>query len=192
MARIGMKYIACAPLASDGKTYEEGRVIARAINANVTLSYNDVILYADDMKVDSIAEFKEGKITLEGDYFSFENRELLLGHKSAKGMLGAGETLTYKMDDDGKFVGLGFYAAARVSGGTKYLAVWHKKVKFRETGETYETRGGGTSFQTPKLEGDILGDDNGEWKQEFLTDSEVKAKEWLNGKAQITGEGENG
>jgi phi13 family phage major tail protein len=126
------------------------------------------------MKVDTVSEFQDGKITLEGDNFSFESRALLLGHKYNEN----DETLTYNVSDDGSFVGIGFYSTTRVNGKSKYLAIWHTKVKFRETGESYETKGAGTSFQTPSLEGSILADNNGIWKEESLSETEEQAKEF--------------
>ena len=48
MAKIGLKYPVAAPLKADGKTYDTGFVIARAIKASVTANNNDVKLYADD------------------------------------------------------------------------------------------------------------------------------------------------
>jgi phi13 family phage major tail protein len=179
MARIGMKYIVCAPYKSVGGGYGNGSVIARAIKANVELNFNDVDLHSDDRKTDTISEFADGKITIEGDSFSFESRELLLGHKSD------GETLTYKIDDDGSFVGVGFYSTTRMDGKNKYLAIWHTKAKFKDTGESYETKGSGTNFQTPVLSGSILANDAGLWKEEALFDTEREAREWLDEKANI-------
>lgn len=46
MAKIGLKYPVAAPLKADGKTYDAGFVIAKAIKASVTANNNDVKLYA--------------------------------------------------------------------------------------------------------------------------------------------------
>jgi len=184
MARIGMKYIVCAPFTAKDMNYGAGKVIAKAIKADVEINYNDVPLYADDRKVDSMSEFQDGKITLEGDHFDFVTRELLLGHKRSDAT-GSGETLTYKTDDDGSFVGIGFYSTTRVNGVNKYLAIWHTKTKFREAGDSYGTKGAGGNFQTPELEGDILSNEDGVWKEEILVSTEKAAREWLNEKANI-------
>ena len=188
MAQIGLKYMVCAPLSEGGNGYDQGMVIARAIKADIKLTFNTVELWADDGKTDTIKEYKDGRITLEGDYLSFETRALLLGHEYKKGDNGQPDLLVSKIDDDGKYVGVGFYSTTRANGKSMYRAIWISKVKFSETGETLETKNGSTKYQTPSLEGEILQNDLSVWKEEALVAAPEKAVAWLNEKANIAGD----
>ena len=185
MAQIGLQYMVCAPLNEDGKTYGPGRVIAQAISVNISLNFNTADLWGDDRKIDLIREFNEGTITLGGDYISFENRELLLGSEHVKAENGQPERLISRIDDDGQFVGIGFFSTTRANASSKYRAIWLTKTKFSATGETLETKSGGTSFQTPSLEGSILANEDGIWKEEAFLKTPAEAKAWLQKMANI-------
>jgi hypothetical protein len=52
--------------------------------------------------------------------------------------------------------------------------------------ESLETKGdGGIKFQTPSIEGAVLTDVLGVWKEESLFETEEQAKKWLDDKADI-------
>ena len=70
MAKIGLKYPVAAPMKEDGKTYDTGFVIAKAIKASVTANNNDVKLYADDGIAESDKSFKDGTLSLNVDDLS--------------------------------------------------------------------------------------------------------------------------
>ena len=193
MANIGLKYMICAPLTetTNTSTYNAGQIIARAIKADLSIELAEANLSADDRVVESVKEFKGGKITLNCDDLSYETRALLLGHTIEDIMDGTtkiGQKLVAKADDDGAYVGVGFYATALRDGKRKYRAFWCKKVKFGTPSESLETRGDSLNFQTPTLEGNMMADIYGIWKEEGLFNDEMEAVGWLNKQTNIVEE----
>jgi hypothetical protein len=157
-----------------------------AIKADISVEINEAVLSADNRVVENIREFKSGKLTLNGDNLSYQTLALILGHKVSQ-LPDGGETLIAKGDDDGSFVGLGFFATSIKDGAKKYRAIWLHKIKFGIPSESLETKGdGGIKFSTPTVEGMVLTDVLGVWKTEGLFPTEAAAKAWLNEKAGIT------
>lgn len=189
MAQIGLKYLICAPITETAASvsYANGLVMSSAIKADISIEINEGTLYGDDRIIENIKEFKAGKVTLNGDHLSYEVLALLLGHKVESITQGNGTKLIAKGDDDGAFVGVGFYATTIKEGVRKYRAIWLHKVKFGIPNESLETKGDAINFQTPTIEGTVLTDILGIWKEEALFDTEAGAKEWLDIQADIGG-----
>jgi len=187
MAVIGLKYMICAPITESNSavSHKNGHVMSHAIGAEISINLSEANLSADDRIVESIKEFREGSLNLNGDHLAYKTLSLLLGHKIEKQPDGT-EMLIAKGDDDGQFVGVGFYATSIKSGVRRFRAIWLRKVKFGVPSESLETKGGtGINFQTPEISGTILTDILGIWKEEALFATEAEAREWLNGKADI-------
>ena len=110
MAQIGLKYLICAPIkeTNNDVSYSDGLVMSYAIKTDLSIEINDVKLYGDDRIIESIKEFKSGKLTLNGDHLEYEVLALILGHKVENVAPGNGKKMTAKGDDDGKAVGVGF------------------------------------------------------------------------------------
>lgn len=189
LAQIGLKYLICAPITETASTvtYTDGLVMSSAIKADISIEINEGTLYGDDRIIENIKEFKAGKVSLNGDHLSYEVLALLLGHHVESITPGGGTKLTAKGDDDGAFVGVGFYATTIKEGVRKYRAIWLHKVKFGIPNESLETKGDAINFQTPTIEGTVLTDILGVWKEEAIFDTEAKAKEWLDTLADIGG-----
>jgi phi13 family phage major tail protein len=183
MPQIGLKYFVAAPLNEGGTGYDAGMVISHAVNANLTINNSSTPFWADDRILYTVNEFTDGTLELNGDHFSYAARALLLGH-TLTGVSGS-EVMTANINDEGKTVGVGFTSATIVDGAKKYRALWIKRVKFAETGETFATKSGNITYQTPTIRGSIASDDEGIWYDETLTDTEAKAMAWLNDKAKI-------
>lgn len=191
MAQIGLQYLICAPIKETGTavSYSDGIVMSYAIKADISIELNEAKLSADNRIVENIKEFKAGKLVLNGDHLSYSTLALILGHKVTQ-LPDGGETLIAKGDDDGKFVGVGFYATSIKDGIKKYRAIWLHKIKFGIPNESLETKGdGGIKFQTPTIEGTVLTDVSGVWKEEGIFASEMEARTWLNEKAGIVDSG---
>ena len=186
MAQIGLQYLICAPITETTSTvaYAKGMVMSYAIKADISIETNEGTLYADNRIVENIKEFKSGKLSLGGDHLSYEVLSLILGHK-LETMTPSGQKLTAKGDDDGKYVGVGFYATTIKDSVRKYRAIWLHKIKFGVPNESLETKGDSVKFQTPTIEGTILTDILGVWKEEALFETEAAARQWLNGLADI-------
>jgi len=191
MPQIGLKYLICSKLTETDNTaaYSTGLIMSKAIKADLSVETNDAKLYADDRIVESIKEFKGGKLTLNGDHITYETLSLILGHTLETIGETTNKRLVAKGDDDGSFVGVGFYATTINDGVRRYRAIWFTKVKFGIPGESLETKGDAINFKTPTVEGTILTDVTGVWKTEATFDTEAEAKAWLDGLAGITAGG---
>jgi len=178
----------CAPITETNTSvsHADGMVMSHAIKADVSIELNEAKLSADDRIVENIKEFKTGKLSLNGDHLEYKVLGLILGHKVEK-LPDGGETLIAKGDDDGKYVGIGFYATSIKNSVKKFRAIWFQKIKFGIPNESLETKGDdGIKFQTPTIEGTVLTDIFGVWKQEGYFETEAKAVAWLNTKAGIS------
>lgn len=193
MAQIGLQYLICAPITESGTTvtHTKGLVMSYAIKADISIELNEAKLSADNRIVENIKEFKSGKLVLNGDHLTYSTLSLILGHKVEQ-LQNGGETLIAKGDDDGAFVGVGFYATSIKNGVKRYRAIWLHKIKFGIPNESLETKGdGGIKFQTPTVEGTVLTDVLGVWKEEAIFNTETEARQWLNGKADIQEQAED-
>lgn len=188
MAQIGLQYLICAPITETptSVTYANGMVMSYAIKVDISIETNEGTLYADNRIVEDIKEFKSGKLTIGGDDLSYEVLSLILGHQ-LETITPNGQKLTAKGDDDGAYVGVGFYATTIKNSVRKYRAIWLHKIKFGVPNESLETKGDSIKFQTPTVEGTILTDILGVWKEEAIFDTEADAKAWLDGLAGIGG-----
>jgi len=188
MAQVGLKYLVCAPITETENEveYDGGLVMSRAIKVDMSIEINEAKLYSDDRVTENIREFKSGKVTLNGDHLEYEVLSLILGHK-VETLQGGGKKLTAHADDEGEYVGIGFYSTTLKSGVKKYRSVWLRKVKFGIPNESLETKGDNINFQTPSIEGAILTDILGNWKEEATFNTENEAKAWLDNIADIGG-----
>jgi len=192
MAKIGLKYIVCAEIEETGKgkaakvEYKAGLVMGHAIKVDLKVDINDAKLYGDDMVVESLKEFKGGTLSVNPDDLNYKVTSLILGHKKEEIIEPEPvEKLTAKGDDDGKPVGVGFYSTVVRKGTKKYRAIWLRKIKFGIPGESLETKGENINFQTPTIEGNVMQDITGIWKEEAIFEKEESAVSWLNANANI-------
>jgi len=188
MAQIGLEYLICAPLTETQSTveYQNGMVMSYAIKADISIEINEGTLYGDNRIIENVKEFKSGKVSLNGDHLSYEVLSLILGH-TLETLTPSGQKLTAKGDDDGAYVGIGFYATTLKDNVRKYRSIWLRKAKFGIPNESLETKGDSINFQTPTIEGTILTDILGIWKEETTFETEAQAKSWLDEQAKIGG-----
>lgn len=172
MAKIGLKY----PVY---KTESTAGVIGKAIQADISITVNDVKLYADDAVAESDKSFQNGTITLGIDDLSDTVQTAFLGHAVSDG------EITAKGTDNNPYVGIGFYGTKRVNNVNKFRAIWLPKVQFAEPNDSNSTKGESVVFNTPTLEGTIMLDANGNWKQEKTFDTEAEAVAYLQAKSGV-------
>ena len=182
MAMIGLKYPVVGKYAESGGTvsHTDGMVLAKAIQASISINQYSVTLYADDGLAESEKGFQDGTVDLNVDDLSQE---------AAKFIFGATETtkaLLFKGDDDVPDVGLGFYAPRKKGGVRSYRAIFFPRVKFGYPNETLDTKGEQVTFGTPTIQGTIQLAETGEWKREITVADEAKAVTWLKTQAGIT------
>ena len=178
MAKIGLQYLVYK---GAGETPSSG-VLAAAIQADVSITTNEVKLYANDSVVESDKSFREGAITLGVDDLNDTIQKELLGHtiNEQTGEIVAGGT------DNNPFVGIGFISINKKNNAQKFRAIWLPKVQFAEPNDTNQTKGENTAFSTPTMTGTIMLDDSGNWKYENSFATLDEAKNYLNEKAGIT------
>lgn len=192
MAQIGLEYLVCAPIkeTDTAVSYDKGLVMSHAIKADISVEIIEAKLYADNRIVESIKEFKSGKVKLNGDNLSYEVQALILGHKIDK--TGESEKLIASSGDVGKDVGVGFFATVVRNKVKFYRAIWLAKVLFGIPNEALETKGENIAFKTPEIEGTVMTDIKSVWKEEQMFTTGEQAKAWLNTKANIEEEEDNG
>lgn len=174
MAKIGLRYPVYKSATNKG-------VIAKAIQADIAITTNDVKIHADDVIAESDKSFQSGTLTLGVDDLPDEIYAEFMGHTIDE----ATKEITANGDDNSIFVGVGFYGVKMVRGVRKYRAIWLTKLQFAEPADNNATKGETTVFTTPVLVGTIMLDDNGDWKKENTFDTEEEAVTYLNGKAGI-------
>ena len=191
MAMIGLKYPVVGKYAESGGTvsHTDGMVLAKAIQANMSINLFSATLYADDGLSESDKGFQDGTIGLNIDDLSQDAAKFIFGAtEAAGGVTGDDMTkmLVYKGDDDVPDVGVGFYAPRKKSGVRSYRAIFFPRVKFGYPNETLDTKGEQVTFGTPTIQGTIQLDATGEWKREITVADEAKAVAWLKTQAGIT------
>lgn len=172
MAKIGLKY----PVY---KTSDGAGVIGKAIQADISITVNDVKLHADDGIAESDKSFQQGTITLGIDDLSDAVQIAFLGHTVNDG------EITANGNDSSPYVSIGFYGVKQVNNVKKYRAIWLTKVQFAEPNDTNATKGENVVFNTPTLEGTIMLDDNGDWKKEKTFNTEAEAIAYLQAKSGV-------
>lgn len=172
MAKVGLKYLVYKTATAQG-------VIGKAVQADIVITSNDAKLYADDALAETDKSFKSGKITLGIDDLPDTTQSDLLGHQIIDGEITAGAS------DTAPYAGIGFYAVKRVGGASKYRAVFLRKVQFAEPADTNETKGDTVVFSTPVMEGEIMLDDDGKWKDEKTFNTEAEAIAYLQAKSGV-------
>lgn len=191
MALIGLKYPVVGKYNESGGTvsHTDGMVLAKAIQANMSINIFSATLYADDGLSESDKGFQEGTIGLNIDDLSQDGAKFIFGASEAAGGVTGDDTtkmLVYKGDDDVPDVGVGFYAPRKKSGVRSYRAIFFTRVKFGYPNETLDTKGEQITYGTPTIQGAIQLDATGVWKREITVADEAKAVAWLKTQAGIT------
>ena len=172
MAKIGLKY----PVY---KTESGAGVISKAIQADISITVNDIKLYADDGIAEAINLSKTALLTLGIDELSDEVQALCL----VMSLTAANLPLKAPMQ---AYVGIGFYGVKMVGGVRKYRAIWLPRVQFAEPADNNATKGETLAFATPSLEGTIITRrDGGVWKMEKTFDTESGAIAYLQDKSGV-------
>ena len=202
MARIGLNYLVAAqvptpPAYGSLPTYDDGFIVGRAIEADVSLTMNDNKLFANNREVNNDKTFQSGTITLGVDEFG-DGTEL--SQAQVEALITGGKLV----EEDGEnyvdlgeapkqnTVGLGYIVpGVYPDTGTKYYeAVWYYQVTFGGVGdEQVQTKGESISWNTPTVTGNVKPvagynpEKNLRRKSRFETEGEAVV--WLNTQANI-------
>lgn len=171
MAKLGLKY----PVYKGATSGQ----IADAIQADITIELNNAKLPASDAIKEYDNSFKSGKITLGIDDITDTVQAEILGHTVVDGEITASAT------DTAPYVGIGFYTKKVLNKVSSYRATWIPQVMFNEPNDSNKTKGESVEFTTYTLEGIIIADSTGVWKNEKVFATEADAIAYLNTKAGI-------
>ena len=151
MATIGLDkpyYAIITEDANGQETYGTPKVMAKAIQADLTVNNATASLYANDGVDESVDEFTSGTLSLGlNDLASTVAAELLGARVDTNGVL------VNSTNDIAPYVAVGF--RARKANG-KYRYFWLYRVKFGVPATNLATKGESITFQTPTIEGTVM------------------------------------
>jgi phi13 family phage major tail protein len=151
MATVGLDKLYYARITEDGsgnETYGTPKVLARAMQADLSVELAEATLYADDAAVEVVKAFKQGKITLGVDDLAAGAAEDLTGAR-----IDENGVLVSTAEDNSVPVAIGF-RARKASG--KYRYFWLYRVVFAVPSASLQTKGDSITFSTPSIEGTVL------------------------------------
>lgn len=181
MAYIGLAKPTIATLkeTNGSESYTGAFECGKAIQIDVSPQYAEGSLFADNVKAEYDKEFKYADVTLGTSTLPLTAHSIMFGHTVSEDTKG----VTYKAQDEPKYVGFGFYVTEKVDGVRKYTAAWLYKVKFSEGTESYKTKGDTIEYQTPSITGQAIALEDGRWKDVQQFDTEKAAADWVKEKA---------
>lgn len=197
MAAIGLKHFVVAKVASEtpgaALTYETGMVVGKAMQANLTLNRSDNPLFGDDVIAENDNSVTGGTIQIGVTALGNAVRAYMLGDEEVSVGTGTSAVKEYEVTDEpAPYVGFGFLRTLIEDGARKYEAVWMYKAQFGENTINATTKGQQVEWQTPTLDGILMGVQNDadgkthfyRYANHFATEAEAAA--WLDNKAGIT------
>lgn len=162
MAKIGLNNLKWGVLSEEGETVTYGPMqsLGKAVSANVSITNNSAVLYADDAIAETDNTFSNGTITLTVDDDGDTVFAPLLGHEIDS----SGEMIRNK-NDEPPYVGVGRIINKMVNNVRKYKVEFLSKVKFAEPSQESNTHGETTEFGTQQIEGTITTLASGQWSK---------------------------
>jgi phi13 family phage major tail protein len=163
MAKIGLNNLKFGVLSEVGETVTYGAMqsLGKAVSANVSITSNSAVLYADDAIAETDNTFSAGTITLTVDDDGDTVFAPLLGHEidSDSGVM------IRNKNDVAPYVGVGRIINKMKNGARLFKVEFLSKVKFTEPSQESNTHGETTEFGTPQIEGTIATLESGEWSK---------------------------
>lgn len=191
MAFVGLLYAVAAPIQTeaDGQaiTYGKGQVIGGMMTAEISYTRNSNPLYADDRVMEEDNSITGGTIKMGVDDVNDDARVMMLGDVKEGD---AGEEVYHETGESAPYVGTGYIRVRRKDNKTNYIAYWVHKAIFDIGTESAKTKGQNIEWQTPTLEGSIMGVKNNaalqtRFRERRTFTKESEARAWLNKKAGI-------
>lgn len=182
MAYYGLAYPTFAKWNQNG-TYSNGFRFGKAVSLDLTINTNKADQYGDNALAEHVEEFRDGAIALGVTAIPIQAYSSIFGHEVTQKAKSV--NIVDKTDDLGDFVGVGLIKNEMVDGVRKYIAMWIKKVRFVESGDSGQTKGENIVFNTPTLNGTIMALDNKQWREREIFDTEEEAQAWIDDIAGI-------
>lgn len=191
MAYVGLRYPVVATVKTEvtgqALEYNPGMVMGKAISANINWTRNENPLYADDVIAEEDNGITGGSVEFNADDIDVAVRAYALGLEA----VGQGGDVYEETGASAPYVGFGYMRVRRKNGATTYEAYWCHKVQFGESTENAQTKGETIEWQTPTLNGSIMGafidsSGNPKFRRRKICQTAAEAITWLNGLAGIT------
>lgn len=177
MAKIGLKNfyysVATEDATTGALTYSGATKPGKAISFSFEPNVSSATLYADDTLAESDTSVNGGTCTMGIDREDPTTFARLLGHDEQDGVV------TSNVNDIAPYVGLCRIVTIMQDGALKYRAVFLPKVKFQEPSADNSTKGETTEFGTYEIEGTVMPNAEGNWRQEQIFDTQAAADAWI-------------
>ena len=158
MAFIGMRHVVVAEVDTHVKgsepTYKAGMIAGKAIMGNLTKTYNDNPLSADDADAENDNSLLSMSLELGLDDLE-EDVKVYMGLLKSTGT--EGEKTYFETSAPSKPMGTGYIRVRRRRGVTTYQVIWIYKVQYQIESENSQTKGRSIEWNTPVANGDCLG-----------------------------------
>ena len=155
------------------KTYENAFEFGKAVGITVTPSYAEGSLYADDGQAEYDKEFSFADVSLNTSTIPVEGRKVMFGNTTTE------KGAKSNKDDQANEVGMGWVSVEKVDGKRNFIANFLYKVKFSEPADEHATRGENIEYKTPSITGRASADEDGDWKEFEICETEDAALKWI-------------
>ena len=183
MAKMGLKYMVCAPMATEPDnavpTYSAGKVLGKMVSMNVAVSNSEGELYADDMLSEYVSEFASAELTAEVDNITLANQAELYGAQVVN------DEFQARPDDVPPQICVGGIQVLMVGGMRKYRAWFYPKAKAIMPDLDGATKGSSISFGTQPIKMKVMAPKFGPWYYAKEFDTEAAAKAYVDTKASV-------
>lgn len=197
MAFTGLKYIAVGTLSTEpthaaAPVYTNGKIIAKAIQANINVTRNNAVLRADDSDAELDDTISAISVEIGMDHLDDEDRVTFMDYVKQTGT--GQNAVTEYMDSDtpSPYVGVCYVRVGQKDNVPLYEGNLIVKAKLSEGNEQAQTKGETTTFQTPTVTARgmqvpnwIKGSGNG-FRLKAKFDTEAAALTWVKSKLNIT------
>lgn len=133
--------------ASGNETYGTPQVLAKGIDADLSIELLNAIIFADDGADVVINQFKQGTFTLNVNDLEAAVVAALTGAE-----VDSNGVIVHSTEDVAPPVAIGFRA---LKPNGKYRYFWLYRVTFAPLNDTFATKGDSITVQTPKLTGTV-------------------------------------
>ena len=183
MAYIGLRKPIIGKLDTETGKYSAPFAFGKAIGLQVTPSYAEGSLNADDIQAEYDKVFNYADVTLNTSTIPIQAHHDMFGHTVETE---TGKSIEFNANDENNYVGMGWITVEKVDGVRSYTGNFLSKVKFSEPSEDYATKGDAIEYKTPSITGRALALEDGKWKSMGIFDTEAAALKWINEQFGVT------
>lgn len=185
MPSFGLKQIYAAEYVNTNGTitYTGKQHVGDAISASIDLRFAEGRLYAEDTLAEYMRKAVGGTISIGVKYIKTAAQQLLFGMRTKNHTVGSNtvQGLALGGHDEGKYVGVAFYAPDMIDSVKKYTCILIKKALFGPPSMSLQTAGENITFNTPTTSGEFLADNSEDQDlyEVAIVDTEAEAQAWV-------------